>query len=417
MRSIYTFIIRLYVGVIRLMALFSSKAKLWVDGRVNLFDIIAKDFEKIDGEKEEIVWIHCASLGEFEQGRPLIEKLKERETSVRIVLTFFSPSGYEVRKNYAGADFIYYLPADTPVNTKRFLDLVQPNSVFFVKYEFWFNYLNELQKRNISTYLVSGIFRAGQHFFKPYGGWFRYHLNSFTHCYLQDYASEKLLNGVGYMNTSVVGDTRFDRVVEIAENVRSFPLISEFKSHKKLIVAGSTWSPDEELLAELNLPSFGSKLLIAPHEIDKSHVLSIQNLFLKKGYKVMLYSQAEKGAMATIDVLIVDSIGMLSSLYQYGHLAYIGGGFGSGIHNTLEAVTFGLPVVFGPKYQKFSEAVALVSKGAGFSIASVEELTNTVGGMFGDNEKYESCSVVARTFVVENSGATDAIVYSIWDAK
>lgn len=415
MRTLYSISIYAYRMAIQASSLFNWKAKLWISGRKNTFSELKSKVSKFP--KGSIVWFHCASLGEFEQGRPLIEKYKLRDPDAIILLTFFSPSGYEIRKNYNGADIICYLPLDSPRNAKRFLDIVQPKATFFVKYEFWFNYLNELKQRKIPTYLISGIFRPSQHFFKFYGSWFRENLNCFTTFFLQDSPSEELLHSIGFKNCIVAGDTRFDRVSETVKNVRSFPLIEKFKGTSEILIAGSTWPEDEKLIAEFfkNPGNQNSKIIIAPHEIHEEHLRSIEAAFnpLWRGAGVCLrYSQANDENIKQAQALIIDNIGMLSSLYQYGSIAFIGGGFGKGIHNILEASAFGLPVIFGPEYEKFSEAKELVKLGGAFPVKDIHELKK-VNALLEDSQVMRSASHIAMYYVQGKVGATDKILSAI----
>jgi 3-deoxy-D-manno-octulosonic-acid transferase len=411
MRLIYTAFVYLYGLAIRLGASFNAKAKLWVNGRTDIFQIIKADVAGFENRK--IIWVHCASLGEFEQGRPVIEKVKSNEPSTVIVLTFFSPSGYEVRKNYAGADFIYYLPIDTFSNAERFIALVKPAAVFFVKYEFWYNYLYVLKNKDIPTYLISGIFRENHYFFKWYGKWARQQLKSFTHFYLQNTLSEKLLNTIGYTNTTVAGDTRFDRVFEISKSVKAIPLIQQFKQSENCLIAGSTWLEDEELLSTINFTTLNFKLIIAPHEINEEHIIAIEELFSKSSTdKCLRYSQANEQNVSNATILIIDNIGMLSSIYQYGTIAYIGGGFGKGIHNILEAATFGLPIIFGPNYQKFTEAIELITAEGAFCVSNEEKLKKCID-LLTEKEQYKKASTAAKEYVLKNKGATEKILASI----
>lgn len=407
MNSLYNLSILSYYWLIRVASLFHKKAKFWVNGRKNLF----KDIEsKLKNNTKNLVWFHCASLGEFEQGRPVMEKLKANKPSVKILLTFFSPSGYEIRKNYTGADYIFYLPIDTPKNANRFINLIQPQAAFFVKYEFWFNYLQELKKRNIPVYLISGIFRPEQHFFKWYGTWFKNKLDSFEYFFVQNENSKKLLNGIGYNNVSISGDTRFDRVYEISKNTSDIKFINEFSNNKKILVAGSTWPDDEKILAAINYSKYGFKLIIAPHEIGESHINNIESLFKKEN--TIRYSKTNANNCAEKNILIIDNIGMLSSLYKYGNMAYIGGGFGTGIHNILEAATFGLPVIFGPNYSKFNEAIELISLGGAFSIENQNELEATFTKLCDENTNH-SCSKICSDYVQNNIGATEIILKGV----
>ena len=311
--------------------------------------------------------MHCASLGEFEQGRPLIEKIKAEQPDQKIILTFFSPSGFEIRKNYDYADCIVYLPYDSPSNARQFLDLVKPKKAIFVKYEFWHFYLKGLKKRKIPTYLISTVFRKEQSFFKWYGGFFRNMLSSFTHIFTQDENSVLLLKEINFENAKAIGDTRVDRVLAIGKSAKQFPEIEAFCAQSNILICGSTWPPDEAILAHFinnSLPP-NWKIIIAPHDIKTSHIEQIQKRFT---VPTNTYTNLAIGRKNDAKVLIINNIGILSSIYQYGKIAYIGGGFGSGIHNTLEPITFGLPVIFGSKFQKFTEAVELVKSGGHFQI-------------------------------------------------
>lgn len=423
MKVLYDISIYLYLFALRTASLFHPKARLWVKGRRHVFAGLQADAASSSAPS---VWFHCASLGEFEQGRPLIERYRLRYPEHRILLTFFSPSGYEIRKSYAGADRVLYLPLDTPGNAERFIDIVKPAAVFFVKYEFWFNYLNELNRRKIPTYLVSGIFREDHYFFKSYGRWFRNQLHCFTHFYLQDAASEKLLNGIGYKNTSVTGDTRFDRVSEIAANVREIVLAKQFVRGKKVLIAGSSWSGDEKLMQHFRLKGsrpaatgnkhgaimpLCEKVIIAPHETDAKHISAIEAGFEGKA-ATLRYSVATAATVDAADVLIIDNIGMLSSLYQYGTVAFIGGGFGKGIHNILEAAAFGLPVIFGPNYEKFTEAKELIRLGGAFAVGSSAELEQTLQ-LLSDPDVLRTAAQVARMYIESRVGASGRILDSV----
>ena len=424
MRFLYNFSIYLYVFYIRGGSLFNSKAKFMVAGWKNIFERIQSKIQNT--QSNNIVWFHCASLGEFEQGRPLMEKLKLQQPDVKILLTFFSPSGYEIRKNYSGADYIFYLPMDTPSNAKKFIEIVKPKKVFFVKYEFWFNYLTELKNKNIPTYLVSGIFREDHHFFKSAGGWFRKQLSAFTHFFLQDEKSVELLNSIGYTNTTLCGDTRFDRVFEVAKNAKQIDLVKQFVGNYKTIIVGSSWMEDEKIISDYftnpksHLPAgqagiLDPKIIIAPHEIDEKHLANIEAEFIPlfRGAGVCLrFSKASEKNINEAKVLIIDNIGMLSSLYQYGSIAFIGGGFGKGIHNILEAATFGLPIIFGPNYEKFIEAKELIKLGGAFSIKDVSELEKTMP-LLNDEQVLKTASQISRMYVQGRVGATDKILEKI----
>lgn len=410
MKLLYTTFIHLYTFAIRVVSLFNTKARLWVNGRKNILQKISTDCSKKNDIKNFTVWVHCASLGEFEQGRPVIEKLKTERKEVKIVLTFFSPSGYEIRKNYQEADYIYYLPADTASNANAFISLVKPDIAVFVKYEFWFNYLNELKNHHIPTYLICGVFREQQHFFKGYGSWFRKQLATFTHFHLQDEASEKLLHTIGYKNTTITGDTRFDRVMEIAAKAKPNAIAENFSSDKKTIIAGSTWEEDIEVLSGFPFKEADYKLIIAPHEISEANIQSVIKHFEK--LSVVRYSQTNEN-IKDADVLIIDNIGMLSSLYQYGCIAFIGGGFGKGIHNILEAATFGLPVVFGTNYHKFNEAKELISTGGAFSISTTAEIKKVINYL-SESQQLKKASTIAKEYVNSKAGATEKILNSIF---
>lgn len=399
---------QIYFFLIRIASLFKPKAKLWVNGRKNLLNKI----DELLSKNEQRIWIHCASLGEFEQGRPVIERLKSLHPHLKIVLTFFSPSGFEVRKNYKGADYIFYLPTDTKSNAKRFISLIKPEYVIFVKYEFWVHYINELKLNKIPLYLISANFREGQLFFKWYGGFYRSILHKISHLFVQNRNSVELLNEIGITNVTISGDTRFDRVVDIASQTKDIPLVSLFKQNKRILIGGSTWRKDNELIADLiNSNSLNdTKFIIATHEI---HEQDIEELINSIKVKSIRFSKADESNISDAHVLIIDNIGMLSSLYRYASVAYIGGGFGKGIHNTLEAATFGMPVLFGPNYQKFREAIELVRLGAAFPLTSSHELKDIAVDLFSDESKLNHLSEIAKNYVKINMGATDIILDKI----
>jgi 3-deoxy-D-manno-octulosonic-acid transferase len=403
MTPLYNFSIYTYYILIKIAALFGNdKAKLWLNGRKDIFENVRAALKPA----QKRIWVHASSLGEFEQGRPVIEKLKELRPDYKIVLTFFSPSGYEIRKDYKGADYIFYLPLDTRENAERFLDLVQPEKVIFIKYEFWYNYLTTLKLRSIPLYLVSANFRKDQHFFKWYGGWFRKLLHNFEHIFVQNERSANLLKGIDISNITIAGDTRFDRVYSIATSSRELPEVKNFVDSSFCIIAGSTWEPDEDLLIKyFNETSHQIKMIVAPHEIKDA---AIDRIIQKLNKKAVRYSQLQNAGDA--DVLIIDNIGMLSSLYRYGRIAYIGGGFGKGIHNILEAATFGLPVLFGPNYQKFQEAVDLAKAGGAFPISDYFTMKSALDNLIEDNVKTINCSEISRQFIKNNLGATDIIL-------
>ncbi len=405
MKFVYNTGIRAYTSAIKTASIFNNKAKLWVDGRKNIFTKLEADFKQ---NTAKIIWIHAASLGEFEQGRPLIEELKQKFPEKKILLTFFSPSGFEIRKNYEKADYIYYLPADTPKNANKFIEIVKPETVYFIKYEFWQNYLFTLYKQKIPTYLVSGIFRKEQMFFNKSGKSYRKVLNYFTHLFVQNKTSLDLLKSIDINNVTISGDTRFDRVIDIANKTIELKKVAEFCDNKQIIIAGSSWQPDEELLAKyLNSTKFDIKLIIAPHEIKEQNIARIKKSINKN---ILLYSDMENSIPKDYDVLIINNIGLLSSLYKYANIAYIGGGFGVGIHNILEAATFGKPIVFGPKYKKFKEAVDLINLEAAFSISNYVEFESIFNRFLTDNKYLEKTSEISAKFVQNNAGAVKKIL-------
>jgi 3-deoxy-D-manno-octulosonic-acid transferase len=404
---LYNAALFLYYFLILLSSPFNSKAKLFLKGRKNLFN---KLIEKIEPENE-IAWFHCSSLGEFEQGRPVIEEFKSRYKSFKILLTFFSPSGYEIRKNYAGADYIFYLPLDFKANAKTFLKIVNPRIAFFVKYEFWYNYLIELKKNNIPVYIFSANFRNEQLFFKPYGKWYRSILYNFEHIFVLNKASSDLLKTFGITNVSVAGDTRFDRVYSISINSIPVPLVEIFKENKQVIIAGSTWKNDIDIIADyINSAGDNLKFIIASHEVNNSTINHICNSIKSKLIK---YSEANENNIHGNNVLVIDNIGMLSSLYNYAEIAYIGGGFDKGIHNLLEAATYGMPVLFGPNNTKFIEAQELIQLGAGFEISDLNDFQNIVNDLISNKNKLSDLGFAAKTYVKNNLGATERILGTI----
>ncbi len=415
MKLFYNLGVLLYRCLISFAKPFNLKAKQFVDGRRNWRQALEAKMEK----DNPYIWFHCASLGEFEQGRPVIEETKKQYPAYKIILTFFSPSGYEIRKNYDGADVVCYLPVDTKSNARDFLDIVNPDKVFFVKYEYWYNYITELKSREIPLFVISAIFRENQQFFKntPWGKWYRKMLFSFEHIFIQNENSAALLKKLGVENFTVSGDTRFDRVAAIAGSAKSFEIVEKFKGDKLLIVAGSTWKPDEELLVEFinSYKEINSiKFIIAPHEVSASNINRIHQLLKKTAVS---FSQIENSNVEDLDVLIIDSIGILSSLYQYGNLAYIGGGFGVGIHNILEAATFGLPVLFGPNYQKFKEAVDLVEEKGAFPIENFSQLEAAFSKLINSNSELEKASAVCKKYVEKNVGSTTLIIKKVFNSK
>lgn len=406
-RFFYNLGIHLFVLGIKIASIRNQKAKDWVNGRKTQFDKIKEDFQK----PQNPVWIHCASLGEFEQGRPLIEEIKSRYPNKKILVTFFSPSGYQVRKDYELADWVYYLPSDNPRKVERFLDSIKPEIAIFVKYEYWFNFLKGLKEREIPVYYISAIFRPNQLFFNKIGKWYREMLQFVTHFYVQNNSSKELLNSIGYQNVTVSGDTRFDRVAKVVDSIRSIELVEHFAEQKKLIVAGSTWRCEEAILAQYMRKVPHEKLILAPHEVNDEHINEIMKLF---GDTAITYSNAQKEDLKNKQVLVIDSYGLLTSLYQYGKVAVIGGGFGVGIHNVLEAATFGMPIIFGNNYEKFQEAVELKNAQCAFPINNVEEFNAVMNRLLTDAETTQKISKNSAQYVQDNIGATELILSTIF---
>lgn len=400
---IYNLIIVLYDLIVHFLSPFSRKPRKMMKGHWVVYDLLRQQLEP----DARYIWFHAASLGEFEQGRPLMEKIRARYPEYRILLTFFSPSGYEVRKNYRGADIVCYLPFDKPRNVKKFLDLVNPCMAFFIKYEFWKNYLDELHRRRIPVYSVSSIFRKGQIFFKWYGGTYRNVLRNFDYLFVQNERSKRFLAKIGINRAMVVGDTRFDRVLQIREEAKELPLVELFKNNTMTFVAGSSWQPDEDLFIEYFNQHPEVKLIIAPHVIDENHLVEIISK-LKRPY--VRYTRADEQNVRKADCLIIDCFGLLSSIYRYGEIAYIGGGFGVGIHNTLEAAVYGIPVIFGPKYQKFQEAVQLIEKKGAYSIKNYVELQVLLDRLLTDEFFLRETGIHAGSYVTDHAGATDKIL-------
>ncbi|TWR25052.1 3-deoxy-D-manno-octulosonic acid transferase [Mucilaginibacter achroorhodeus] len=397
MLFIYNIGIHLFYLTAALFSLYKNKAKLWINGRKH------QQIKSL----ESSIWFHFASLGEFEQGRPVLEAVKKQYPLHNIVVTFFSPSGYEPRKNTPLADVVYYLPLDTAANAQHFISTIRPQMAVFTKYEYWHHFFNELHKQHIPLYIISGIFRPGQVFFKWYGGLHRKMLKMVTWFFLQDAQSKQLLHDIGITNVSISGDTRFDRVWANAGNPKNLPEIAQFKNGQKLFIAGSTWPQDEELIAEFIKQHPDWKFIIAPHETSEEKIKSLTNLLPTE--TTIKFSEISN-LKSNISNLVIDNIGMLSSLYQYADIAYIGGGFGEGIHNTLEAAAFGMPVIFGPKYHKFKEARDLVELGAGFTINSQDELNQIADKLMGDEQARHAAVVIAKDYVQQNIGATETIV-------
>ncbi|MBR6286681.1 MAG: 3-deoxy-D-manno-octulosonic acid transferase [Bacteroidaceae bacterium] len=399
----YSFCIYIYLFLVKVAALFNPKARLLLKGHYRVFRTLKQQINP----DEKYIWFHAASLGEFEQGRPLIERIRREHPEFKILLTFFSPSGYEVRKNYEGADVVCYLPIDTPTNVRRFIRMAHPSMAFFIKYEFWQNYLKSIQKHGIPVYSVSSIFRRDQVFFRWYGG--RYHkvLTRFSHLFVQNEESRRLLSLIGVKNVTVVGDTRMDRVMQIAAEPKNVPYVEEFKQGKPLFIAGSSWAPDEDLIIDYFNEHPDWKLILVPHEIHRQHLLDILS---KLGRKAVLFTEATNENVADADCLIIDCFGLLSSIYRYADIAYVGGGFGAGIHNVPEAAVFGIPVVFGPNNKHFKEAQDLLRAGACFEVTDKASFNSIVDRLVTDEEFRRKAGQASADYIKSTSGATDKIL-------
>ncbi len=414
MLFLYTITVLFAGFLLKIIAFFSPKIKLFVDGRKMVFPVLEQKIKPID----KTIWFHAASLGEYEQGLPVIEKIKEQFPSHKIVITFFSPSGYEVRKNNTVADVTVYLPLDTKKNAQHFLKLVHPDLVFFIKYEYWPNYLYQLKKEGIRTYLISGILRKNQLFFKWYGGFFREALDTFTYFFVQNDSSKKLLLQLGKTNVAVSGDTRFDRVAAILEKDNSLDFIEDFLSVRAqsrtttTIVIGSSWPKDENILVDfINLNTFNIKFIIAPHNIKSEQILNLKNSITKK---TVLFSEKEGKSLADFDVFIIDTIGILTKIYSYADIAYVGGGFGNpGVHNILEPATFGVPIVIGSNYSHFAEATALVNMNGCLSVSNQKELNEAFENLIQNEDIQHEKGHICSTFVQMNKGATTIILKHI----
>ena len=392
--------------LLKIVALFSPKMALFVKGRKDVFKTLEAKIQAND----KSIWFHAASLGEYEQGLPVIEKIKEKYPSHKIIVTFFSPSGYEVRKNNTVADCTVYLPLDTQKNAKQFIELAHPELVFFIKYEYWPNYLNELKKRHIKTYLISGILRENQAFFKWYGGFYRKALNAFDFFFVQNESSKQLLQSLGHQNVLVSGDTRFDRVSTILEKNNTLDFIAEFKDNKITVVVGSSWPKDEEIIAQYinEYSNENVKFIIAPHNIKAEQIANLKTLITKP---TVLFSEKENQSLSDQQVFIIDTIGILTKIYSYADIAYVGGGFGNpGIHNILEPATFGIPIVIGPNYSHFAEATALVKLEGCVSIANNKDLLETFDDLIYKPEIRSQKGAICRQFVQQNKGATAIIL-------
>ena len=402
----------MYRQAIHLAAFFNPKARLWLDGRKQWHETLKS---KIGPHKTPLVWMHCASLGEFEQGRPLLEFIRKNYPGYRILVSFFSPSGYEIRKNYAGADIICYLPLDGAKTAKIFLDLVQPDLVLWIRYEFWYHYLSQLKARQVPVILVSGLFRGTEPFFRWYGKINRYMLVCFNQIFVQDNASAERLARIGFKSTIVSGDTRYDRVSSIADLFEPIPAIEKFVDGRPALVAGSTWPEDEEELDHFANTHWEMRFIIAPHEIGLGHLKEIEQLFKYSiRYSDWVNGKRDESANGEHNTLIIDNIGMLSKLYHYATIAYIGGGFGSdGLHNILEAAVYGVPVIHGPEFEKFPEAVDLMAEGGSFAVDNALMLEEVCKDLLQQGDGYQAAAIAAAEFVRKRKGATVKITHYI----
>ena len=412
--TLYNIGLHLFGFILKIAAVFHAKARLWCDGRKGLLSDLQKWRTDNPGE---LMWIHCASLGEFEQGRPLIEAMREEKPERMILLTFFSPSGYEIRKNYAHANHVCYLPLDTPANAKRFLEIVRPSVVFFVKYEYWANYFFQCKKAEIPLYIISGILRQDQRFFGLFKSFWKNVLACVAHFYVQNVSTAELLRSIGFVNSTVAGDTRFDRVLKLSTDAKHFEEFEKFVGSSFCVVGGSTWPQEEAMLATWFQRSIKTgknyKLILVPHEITPAHIHGL----LAEFPEAECWTKREGRSLSEAHVLIVDTIGMLAGIYQYGHVAVIGGGFGKGIHNTLEAAVWSRPVFFGPKHQKFEEAIELKGAGGGFSFSDGSELSAYLDRCATDTAFLNESGRKAGAFVKENVGATKLIMSGLNAAR
>ena len=418
MKLIYNIFIFLYPKAAWLISSKNAKARQWISGRKNIFQSLENAFRN---NQDKVIWVHCSSLGEFEQGRPIMEAIKKTAPKQKILLTFFSPSGYEVRKDYPGADWIFYLPMDSSIHAKKFYAIVRPSLIIFVKYEFWYYYLNEAKQRNIPLLLISGIFREDQPFFKWYGSFHKKMLDCFTYLFVQNESSAALLNSIGFKdNVSVCGDTRFDRVIDIAEQFTAIEIIEKFIQNDRVIVAGSTWTEDDEELDHFANTHPEIKFIIAPHDIDEEKIEECLSLYKNS----VLYSEIvnHESQVQNIElhknVLIIDNVGMLSRLYKYASICYVGGAFGDdGVHNVLEAAVYSKPVVFGPEYEKYTEAIELIDADAAFSIENALEAESVFNQLLEEEETYNRMSANAGHYVRSKAGATEKIMNYIYEKR
>ncbi len=403
----YSLGIYIYILCVKIVSLFNSKARLLLDGHAETFGILARALHTND----RYVWFHASSLGEFEQGRPLMERIRQRHPEYKILLTFFSPSGYEVRKNYEGADIVCYMPFDTPRNAKKFIRMVRPEKAFFIKYEFWKNFIDELHRTGCEVYSVSSIFRKNQIFFRSYGKQYAKVLHNFTRIFVQNDDSRRLLENVGITAVSVAGDTRFDRVTDIRNAAKDVEAAKQFAADApNVLVAGSSWEPDEDII----IPYFNDhkemKLILAPHVVNEAHIRRIMSALKRPAIRI---TQSEGKNLQEFDCMIVDTYGMLSSIYRYGNIAYVGGGFGVGIHNVPEAAVYGVPVIIGPNHQKFREAEMLLHLGGCFEITSYDTFAMTMKLLTGNEESRQKAGNAAGNYIMSNAGAADKIFNSI----
>lgn len=410
MQFIYSSFILAFRFLLGIAWLFNQKARLFVCGRKGWKEALEDRIEK----DARYIWFHCASLGEFEQGRPLIEMIRSSYKQYKIVLTFFSPSGYEMRKNYDGADIVMYLPVDTHANAKIFLDIIKPEKVFFIKYEYWYFFLLETHRRGIPLFLASAVFHADGIFFRKnfIGKWFRRILMKFDHIFVQDDKSAQLLRTAGITECTVSGDTRIDRVAAIARNAKDIPFIERFKDRSPLIIAGSTWKPDEDLLSGFINNNSNVKIIFAPHEVSNANIQRLQQMLKAPSVR---FSKINDIDIIDYKILIIDSIGLLSSIYKYGSVAYIGGGFGAGIHNILEPAVFGLPVIFGPNHEKFKEATDLKLLKGGWSVKNSKQLENVLNILLNNPAKLSASSEICKNYVLKNIGAASIIINKVFN--
>jgi 3-deoxy-D-manno-octulosonic-acid transferase len=404
MTVLYNLGIRIYYLLLLIASLYNHKARLWIKGR----KYWQTKMEEQISETDILVWFHASSLGEFEQGRPIIEAYRKEFPEKKILLTFYSPSGFDIRKDYKGADYIFYLPLDTKKNAREFIRIAHPERAIFIKYEFWFQFLKEIKNNKTELVLISAIFRSNQIFFKNYGRWFRNMLRFFDHIFVQDGGSFNLLQNIGIDEVTIAGDTRFDRVAQIAKESKQIEIADRFSEGHFTYICGSTWEKDEDILCSyINQSTAGVRFIIAPHVITEAHISALRK---KIDRRVILYSEAESQTFDKVNVLLIDNIGLLSSIYRYGKVAYIGGGFGVGIHNVLEAAVYGMPVVFGPNFQKFREAVELVKEGGAFPIGSYAEFKELCDNFRENQKSLKKAAEATKAFVNMHMGATEVIM-------